>query len=183
MYSGVCAGKWSRAWHVGHPEEPLPDVRCPDAVCAQYTMPNGVALAFQVCLYSIEPAVANRAFNLLTKDSVRATLADEPEERWPEVTGISFAVSFSSRTERLARATASPDRAVSIPVGELEGIRPPADSGEEVALGVVGKVIGFNFGYTAFVHIASWYLACADQFAQPSSGFGIVLIVVVHERS
>lgn len=34
---------------VGHPEDSLSEVRRPDAVCAQYDRPDGVALSFQVC--------------------------------------------------------------------------------------------------------------------------------------
>jgi len=64
---------------VGHPVQPLPDVRCPDAVCAQYHRPAGVAFRFQVSAYSIEPAVPNRCFNLLAKDILRAALPDKPE--------------------------------------------------------------------------------------------------------
>jgi hypothetical protein len=44
----------------------LADVRRADAVCAKYGRPAGVAFRFQVCKYSIEPALANRSFNLLS---------------------------------------------------------------------------------------------------------------------
>jgi hypothetical protein len=63
----------------------LTDVRRADAVCAQYDRPAGVAFSLQVCEYSIEPSVPNRACNLLAKDALRATLADEPEHFRPEV--------------------------------------------------------------------------------------------------
>jgi hypothetical protein len=73
----------SPALGVGHPVEALSKVRRPDAVCAQYNRPTGVTFSFQVCEYSIEPSVPNRAFNLLPKDCVRAALADKPKPFGP----------------------------------------------------------------------------------------------------
>ncbi len=46
--SGVLGVPPSRACGVGHEPEPLPDVRCADAVCAEYDRPAGVAFSFQV---------------------------------------------------------------------------------------------------------------------------------------
>ena len=80
LYSG-----WSFGFAVGlgHPIQALSAMRCADAVCAQYASPDGVTFSRHVCVYSIEPTVANRAFNLLAKDDVREALLDEICEHWP----------------------------------------------------------------------------------------------------
>ena len=124
----------SPAAGVGHPVEPLSDVRCADAVCSQYGRPAGVAFAFQVCRYSIEPALADRACNLLAKDQLRAALADEPEERGPEVARVGVTESFAGVAVRLAGAASGPKRSGWINSGELKREAPAADSGEEMAL-------------------------------------------------
>ena len=64
-------------------------------MCAQYGRPAGVAFCFQVCRYSIEPSVTNRACNLLAKDMLRAALADEIEEHGPEVAFVGLGESFA----------------------------------------------------------------------------------------
>jgi hypothetical protein len=43
-------------------------MRRPDARSRQTNRPDGVALSFQVSLNKVEPAMADRSFNLLTKD-------------------------------------------------------------------------------------------------------------------
>jgi hypothetical protein len=57
---------------VGHPdgteEQPLSDVRSPDARSAQIRSPDGVALSFQVSANNVEPREASPARNLLSKD-------------------------------------------------------------------------------------------------------------------
>jgi hypothetical protein len=68
---------------VGHPVQTLPEVRSPDAVCAEIRRRNGVVIVFQVCRHMIEPGKPRCSCNLLAKDSWRAALADEPEERRP----------------------------------------------------------------------------------------------------
>lgn len=89
---------------VGHPEEALSDVRCPDAVCAQYSRPDRVAIRFQVCRYSIEPVEANRLRNLFPKDSLRMELGDKPTKDGPEVAIIACAFSLACGAEWLAWA-------------------------------------------------------------------------------
>jgi hypothetical protein len=79
-------------------------MRRPEAVCAEYDRPAGVTFSFQVCRYSIEPTLANRARNLFAKYNARAALADEIEEDGPEVPGIGLGESFPRRGERLAGA-------------------------------------------------------------------------------
>ena len=76
-----CAGV--PAIGVGHPVDPLPDVRRPDARSAQIRRRSGVASAFQVSANMVEPRESSSSGNLLAKDACRAALADEVEERRP----------------------------------------------------------------------------------------------------
>ncbi len=78
----------SRAEGVTHPIKSLPDVRRTDARSTEITRPNGVVRSFQVSEYSIEPCKSVIACNLFTKNDVRLTLADEPEEFRPEMAFI-----------------------------------------------------------------------------------------------
>jgi hypothetical protein len=83
--SGVLPPVVSPTRGVGHPEQPLPDVRRADARSRQIRSPEGVALRLQVSPYSIEPFVSKFACNLLPKEAVRATLADEGGQNRPKV--------------------------------------------------------------------------------------------------
>ena len=72
----------------GSKEEPLSDVRRPDARSAQIGGPDGVPRAFQVSANNVEPREASPARNLLSKDDWRAALADEAIPRWPKMARI-----------------------------------------------------------------------------------------------
>lgn len=122
---------------VGHPVKSLSDVRGADAVCAQYSRPDRVAIRLQVCRYSIEPIESNRLRNLLPKDSLRMELGDKPTKDGPEVAIIACAFAFPSGTEWLAGTRACPNRSSGGPSSKFKGEGPSADSGEEVALSVV----------------------------------------------
>jgi hypothetical protein len=61
-----CAGV--PAMGVGHPPEPLPDVRGADARSAQIGGPDCISQVFQVNTNSAEPRPAKRACNLLASD-------------------------------------------------------------------------------------------------------------------
>jgi hypothetical protein len=130
---------------VRHPVQPLPDVRRTDAVCAQYNRPAGVAFIFQVCRYSIEPTVSNRALNLLTKDRVRAALPDEPEEIRPQVPFVLLAFPFAGNRERLAGTRTCPNRSSSGPSGKLKRVCPSPDPREEMHSPVSGKLASPDF--------------------------------------
>jgi hypothetical protein len=120
--------------------EALTDVRGADARSAQICRPKGVARCFHVRLYSVEPAEAVLARNLLSKDDWRAALADEPVELRPEVTLVGKSCPLSGGAEGLAGAGAGPDGPVVGPSCETEGVGPDADPGEEVALRVTLEV-------------------------------------------
>jgi hypothetical protein len=117
-----------------HPEDAVPDVRRPDARSRQYRRCAGVSFFFQVIEYQVEPSVLNRRLNLFSKDCWRAALADEPEPIGPEVPGVLDAPVPPGIGEGLAGARAGPDRHMVWPACEAEGIRPAANSREEVAL-------------------------------------------------
>jgi hypothetical protein len=102
---------------VGHPVQPLSDVRSADARSAQIGCCRGVTRSFQVSLYKVEPLQAVFTCNLLAKDDWRSALADEPVERRPKVPLISKPCAFACRAERLAWAGTRPDRAVVGPSG------------------------------------------------------------------
>jgi len=53
---------------VGHPEQPLSDVRRTDARSAQISRCDGVTQFFQVSRYSVEPQPAILRDNLFAKD-------------------------------------------------------------------------------------------------------------------
>jgi hypothetical protein len=91
-------------------------------------------------VYSVEPAEAVLARNLLSKDNWRAALCDEPMELRPEMALVFDALALTCGAEGLAGATSGPDGLGVIPSGKSEGVGPDADPGEEVALGVALEV-------------------------------------------
>jgi hypothetical protein len=123
---------------VGQPDsnevEALTDVRRTDARSAQISSPEGIARAFQVSAYSVEPREAVRARNLLSKDDWRAALSDETEPLGPEVALVVNAFASAGDREGLTGARAGPDGPVVGPAGESEGVAPDSDACEEVRL-------------------------------------------------
>jgi len=89
---------------VGHPIEPLSDMRRARARSAQIGGPDLISHCLQVSTYSSEPVTSSRARNLLSKRDCRSALADEIEERWPEVSLVFFSKAFAGLAEWLARA-------------------------------------------------------------------------------
>jgi hypothetical protein len=87
---------------VGHPVEPLPDMRSAEARSAGICRPEGVARRFHVRRYKVEPSKAVFRCNLLAKDEFRAALFDEPVERGPQVPLVIKPAAFACRAERLA---------------------------------------------------------------------------------
>ena len=126
---------------VGQPEgpsppEPLADVRGADARSAQICGPDTIAQSFQIKPYSGEPASASRARNLLSKDDWRTVLTNEAGKFGPEVSLIFLSKILARHTEGLAGAAPGPHGPVVGPPGEAQREAPPADAGEEMALGV-----------------------------------------------
>jgi hypothetical protein len=117
---------------VGHPEKALADVRAAEARSRKIDRPDGVTDSFHVTVYKIEPCA--RARNLFTKHCCRAALVDETEPVRPQMAGVAKTAAGSGEAEGLARTRAGPDRAIVFPAGAAQGVRPNADTGEEVAL-------------------------------------------------
>ena len=145
-----------------HPVQPLTDVGSADedgldknriattypsfgflarARSAVIDRPDGVTRSLQVSTYSIEPPQSVLARYLLTKDAVRAALADEAKELGPEVPLVGLALPPARRTERLAGAGAGPDGPVVGPPGPAECVGPDADAGEKMAGNESAKVV------------------------------------------
>jgi hypothetical protein len=124
---------------VGHEEQPVPDVRCANAVCAQYRRRNGVAFRFQVCRNKVEPAVSNRRINLFSKDDWRAALADEPKPFRPEVTRVVKPLAFASRREGWTRAASGPHWSAVGPSCVAECETPETRACKEMTLGVLSE--------------------------------------------
>jgi len=66
----------------------LPDVERPDARSRQTSRPAGVTKPLQCRENTVEPAHANRAFNLLAKDRCKSALSDELGENREQVSVI-----------------------------------------------------------------------------------------------
>jgi len=160
------------------PVEPLSDVRRAEARSAGIDRPDGVARSFQVSVYKVEPTEAVLACNLLAKDDVRAALRDEAEEVGPEMSLVVEAASLAGGAERLTWARTGPNRTLVTPPGAAQGVAPDANPGEEVALGVTTKVIGFNVLDAALVDIARCDMSGLDKLAQPRRREWIEFIVV-----
>jgi len=62
----------------------------------------------------------------------------------------------------------------------LEGVGPAADSREEVALGVTGKVFRFDFFDGTLIDVARWNKVLLYQFSQPSRCLLVEFVVEVH---
>jgi hypothetical protein len=167
----------SLACGVGHPEKPLSYVRRADAVCAQYLRPAGVTFRFQVCENSIEPPEPNRSLDLFAKDSVRATLADEPKPCRPEMSVVSASALFAGAGEGLTGATTCPNRSSVIPSGEAQRVGPAAKAAKEMALPVAGEVVGLEIEDGALVDVSGGKMPGSGKVSQPCGGVGIDLIV------
>lgn len=178
MYSGECAGKWSRDCGVGHEPDSLTDVRGTEATSWEYDRPAGVAFTLQVCRNSVEPRDAIRARNLLPKKDVRAALAEEMEEGWPEVPLVSSPSAAACRGERLAGTARGPDGTLVGPSGETEGSGPAADAGEEMELSVLAEIVGSDIADIPLVDVADSDEARRDEASEPPSSERIILVIV-----
>jgi hypothetical protein len=95
-------------------------------------------------LYKVDPSICVFARNLLSNDRCRFALLNEVVKGGPEMPLIIKPAAFTCRAERLARATACPDRLIVWPSGLSQGVTPDPDSGKEVALGVTNQLGRFD---------------------------------------
>lgn len=168
----------SMACGVGHPIEPVPDVRGTDARRRKRDRPDGVIHGFHVILYKVDPSIRVVARNLLSKNNCRSALADEVVPGWPQVPLVSKCQSFACLGERLAGTGAGPDGPVVGPACAAQCQRPDADSGEEVVLAISPEVLGSHILNISFIYIARRYVAGGDQVAQPCGCIWIDLVVI-----
>lgn len=139
--------------------------------------PDGVAHTFQVRLNKVEPSEPVVGSNLFAKANARSALADEVEGRRPQVPLVSKPLSFACRAERLTGAGASPDGSRFVPSGELQGVIPHPDSGEEVYSSTSSKVIWRDIFNGPLIHVSRRDQTRAHQLAQPSGGVRVDFVV------
>lgn len=163
---------------VGHEPQSLSDMRRTEARSRDTGRCDGVTDSFQVSLNKVEPAVADRCFNLFTKDCLRFSLLDEIEPGGPEVSLITGALLLSGGAEWLAGAASGPHWLVIWPSGEPQGVAPDSDAGEEMALCVSGKIVCSDILDAPFVHVAGRNVAGGDKVPQPLRGVGVDLVIV-----
>jgi hypothetical protein len=151
-----------------------------EARSAEIERPEGVIRTFHVSLNKVEPSKSVWARNLFSKNRYvsRLRVLDEMEPRGPKVPLVSEPSRFACRAERLAWATASPNRTVIVPPRKAKRVAPDADSGEEMALGVRSKVIWFNIFDAPFIHHAGGDVPCGYELTEPSGGTRIDLVVI-----
>jgi len=94
------------------------------------------------------------AGDLLAEHGCWPALADEIEEFRPEVAFVGGAESLAGAGEWLAGTGAGPDGAVSGPPGELQGLGPPRDPAEEMALGKSVKINWLHVADAPLVNFA-----------------------------
>nr|CUV26149.1 protein of unknown function [Ralstonia solanacearum]CUV33780.1 protein of unknown function [Ralstonia solanacearum]CUV41173.1 protein of unknown function [Ralstonia solanacearum]CUV61075.1 protein of unknown function [Ralstonia solanacearum] len=168
----------SAAVGVGHPVEPVADVRSTDARSRKRYRPDGVVHGFHVILYKVDPSIRVVARNLLSKNNRRSALADEVVPGWPQVPLVSKRKSFACLGERLTRTGSCPHGAVIGPACAAQCQRPDADSGEEVVLAISPEVVRLHILNVSLIYIARRNVAGGDQVAQPRSCIRINLVVV-----
>lgn len=153
-------------------------MRRTDARSRERHRPEGVRHGFHVIVYKVDPSVSVFARNLLSKNHCRAALFDEVVPRRPEVPLVIKRKSFACRAERLARAGTGPNRSVIWPAGTPQRVRPDADTGEEMALGVGLEVAGVYILYVSFIYVAWRDMAGGNEIAQPSGCVRLDFVVV-----
>jgi hypothetical protein len=165
---------------VGHPVEPLSNVRGADARSADIDRCAGVIRSFQVSLYKVEPLKAVAACNLLTKDDWRAALRDETEQVRPEVALVTETVSLACGAERLTGARARPDRPVVGPSGAAQGEAPDADTGEEMTLREICEVRRIHVANRPLINYPRRDVPRSDEVSQPLRRVWVEFVVINH---
>jgi len=172
LYSSV-AGE--PAIGVGHPEQPLPDVRRADARSAQIGGPDLIAHRFQVSAYSGEPSTSIRARNLLSKQNWRSALADESEPLWPKMPRVICSAPLPRRREGLAGTGAGPDLEIVGPSCEPQRERPSSNAREEMR--GLRNVISPYLHDAPLVYMPRRKVPGLDEAAEPASGERVVFVV------
>lgn len=168
----------SRAVGVTHEPEPVPHVRGTDAASRETDRSEGVTFSFQVILYKVEPAKANRSLRLFTKDDVRAVLRDEASPLRPEMAIVGEALLESDFRERLAGRAPRPDPGAIGDTGKSQGVLPDSEACEEVTLGEPSEVSGCDIFDAPFIYFTGRYQALANELPQKRGFVGVELVVI-----
>jgi hypothetical protein len=139
---------------------------------------DGVAFRFQVISDFVQPSKGNRRSNVFSKDSVRATLADEARPYRPEVARVGFAFLTAGLAEGLAGATSGPNRLIVWYSRESKSVGPAGNACKEVALGEAFEVDRFDILNIPFVHFTGRNMASGNQIAKPVGRERVMLVVV-----
>lgn len=110
---------------MGQDEESPAEVASADFSRAEHARCNAVAQAFKVAGDHVESQV-KVAEDVFGEDPLRADLADDPGDVWPEVPGVGLAEPLARQAERLARVARSEDIHAATPRAAVEGahVRP-----------------------------------------------------------
>jgi hypothetical protein len=117
---------------------------------------------------------------LFTKDRVRATLANEPEEVGPEISFVRVAFAFARRGVGLAGAASCPHASAVWPSSEPKSEGPTADTRKEVGLRRFADVVSRNKLNVSLIDFPFWKFAGSNQVSHPGRRVLIVLVKVNH---
>jgi hypothetical protein len=76
---------------------------------------------------------------------------------------VGASLSFAGRAERLTGTTSRPNRSVIRPACKAQRVRPSADAGEEVALGVSTQVVWLDINDASLVNNPSSNLSTSNE--------------------
>ncbi len=153
-------------------------MRRAEARSAGIDRPDGVARAFQVSVYKVEPTEAVLACNLFAKDCVRAALRDEVEEGRPEMPLVVKPSAFACRAERLAGARCCPNWAIVRPPSTSQGVGPDADPPKQMHLDEIPHIVGVHIFDASVIYYPRRDLARLNEFAQPIRRKRINFVIV-----
>jgi hypothetical protein len=80
--------------------------------------------------------------------------------------------------ERLTGATSRPNKSIIGDACESEGVAPPSDAGEEVALIVAPEVVGLDFGDASLIDFSGGDQILGNQVAEPLGSERVNLVVI-----
>jgi hypothetical protein len=129
-------------------------LRRTDRASLQQRRPDGVMTALHVIGSAVEPAVPNRARNLLSKDDCRSTRSDEAVRFRPQVARVLFAGARAGNAPGLAGARAGPEGAGGWYACQAQGLAPPAESSKEMNLPISAKIARVDKLDISVIHVS-----------------------------
>ena len=113
----------------------------------------------------VVPSHTDCCIYLLPKDDPWPALLDESKPSWPKMPLVRMAVTLTRCREWLTWATPGPDFTIIGPSGEIEGVIPHADAGEEVTAVISAQVSGSDVDDASLIDIPGGNVASADQLS------------------